>query len=857
MTTVLQDLRFGCRLLRRQPGFTAVAILVLTIGIGINTAAFSFVNALLLKPRTGGIDRELVGVYSRHRERPDNYRGFSWADYTWLRDRRDVFRSLTAHGFGLPALKEGEVTRRVFADIVSANYFETFGVTLPLGRPFTAEEERPGADIPVLILSHGAWARLGGTPDIIGRQVHVNLRAFTVVGVAPQGFGGSMVLATPEIWVPSGMYETIAFEIRNEGRTVSLADPQYRELILVGRLQPGATIESLAAPLAATSWLMADEDPAANKDHELQLARLSRLSVSTRPQVDDELTGVAATLLSLAAVVLFIASFNLANMLLARGHARRKELAIRLAIGGGRWRLVRQLLTESMLLALIGGAGGVLLSWWTTRYVFATMPALLPISLAFDSTPDARVLASTVAFSLLAAVFFGLGPAWKLARTDAVPELKDMSGEIAGGRRPWLRWLTTRDLLVMSQLALTFLMLSAAGLVVRGALEAARSDPGFTLDRGLIVNVDTSLAGYDTERSQTYYREALETLRRAPGVSAAGLASHMPFSEFQSSIDVQVPGPPIRRDDPGRSGLLVGATVASISSRYFDAMGIPILRGRDFTDLESFAPGGERLAIIDETLARRLFKDEDAVGRQVQTLSGNALPSGGLFGQSIGQTIVIRVVGVVRGVRPQPFSDGPEPFIYFPFGQQFQANIYLHARTDAPTAAAETAMLPAVGRALSALDPALAFVSLETRPMFRDRNLLLALVWTGAWVFASFGVGALFLAATGVYGVKSYLVSRRTREIGIRIALGAEPRNVVGMVVGEGLVLVSLGLVAGVGLSLMTGNLVRGVLFQGRALDMPVIALAVLTLMLSIVAASWLPARKASRVQPATALRAQ
>jgi predicted permease len=844
MTTLFQDLRFGVRLLRRQPGFTLVAILVLTVGIGVNTAAFSFVNALLLKPRTGKIDHELVGVYSRHRQRPDDYRAFSWADYTRLRDRRDLFRSLTAHGFGLAGLKEGDVTRRVFADIVSANYFETFGVTLPLGRTFTEQEERPGADIPVLILSYGAWTRLGAPTDIVGRQVEVNLRAFTVVGVAPQGFGGSLVLATPEIWVPTGMYETMAFEIRNEGRTVSLANPEFRELILVGRLQPGSSIASLATALANISRLMADDHPAASKDYELQLAPLSRLSVSTRPQVDDQLTGVAAMLLSLAGVVLFIASFNLANMLLARGHGRRTELAIRLAIGGSRFRLVRQLLTESALLALIGGAGGVLLSWWTTQYVFATVPAILPISLAFDSTPDARVLASTVAFSMLAVILFGLGPAWKLARTDAVPELKDQTGELAARRRSSLGWLTTRDVLVMGQLALTFLMLTAAGLFVRGALEAARSNPGFTLDRGLLINLDTSLAGYEPERSRTFYREALATLRRAPGVLAAGFASHMPFGEFQSSTGVQLPGPAIRRDDPERSARLVDATEVSISSGYFDAMGISILRGRDFSDVESLDSGGEPLAIIDETLARRLFADEDPVGRQVQT-SQDGVPS------------TLRVVAVVGGVRPDLLSEGPEPFIYFPFSQRFQGNIYLHARTGAPTAAAEMAMLPAVGRALTTLDPALPFVALETRPMFRDRNLLLALVRTGAWVFASFGLAALFLAAVGVYGVKSYLVSRRTREIGIRVALGAEPRNVVAMVVGEGLLLVSLGLAVGVGMGLLAGNLVRGALFQGRALDVPVIAVSAMTLVLSIVVASWLPARRATRIQPAVALRAQ
>ncbi len=318
----------------------------------------------------------------------------------------------------------------------------------------------------------------------------------------------------------------------------------------------------------------------------------------------------------------------------------------------------------------------------------------------------------------------------------------------------------------------------------------------------------------------------------------------MPFGEFQSSTGVQLPGPAIRRDDPERAARLVDATEVSISSGYFDAMGISILRGRDFTDVEALDSGGEPLAIIDETLARRLFTDEDPVGRQVQT-SQDGVPN------------TLRVVAVVGGVRPDLLSEGPEPFIYFPFGQRFQGNIYLHARTGAPTAAAEMAMLPAVGRALTTLDPALPFVALETRPMFRDRNLLLALVRTGAWVFASFGLAALFLAAVGVYGVKSYLVSRRTREIGIRVALGAEPRNVVAMVVGEGLLLVSLGLAAGVGMGFLTGNLVRGALFQGRALDVPVIAVSALTLVLSIVVASWLPARRATRIQPAVALRAQ
>ena len=653
-------------------------------------------------------------------------------------------------------------------------------------------------------------------------------------------------MVTPDVWVPTGMYDSMAFEARTAGEPARLGAPGFRALILVARLPESATIASLAPRLDVVTRQMAAADPAANADYEIQLAPLSRVSVSTRPQADDELTTFFGLLLSLAAVVLLIASFNLANMLLARGRARSREFAIRVAIGGSHWRLVRQLLIESFVLAFLGGIGGLALSSWALRFLFVNVPAVMPVSLAFDPTPDIRVLASTLVFAVLSAMVFGLGPAWRFARTDVLPELKEQAGEVPT-RRLWLRWLTTRDALVMGQLALTFVMLTAAGLFVRGAIEAAESDPGFTLDRGIMANTDTTLIDLSPGQRDEFYRGAMAGLRRLPGVEVAALASHMPFGEFEDSVNVQLPGAPLRSGDPGAQEHLFSATTASIGAHYFATMGVPVLRGRELSEAEEFASGSDAIAIIDDTLARRLFPDADPIGQSVQ-VAGN---------RESDPPTLLRIVGVVGGVRPNLFDEGPRAFIYRPYGQEPRDVMYLHARTSAPTAAAETAMLPTVRRLLADLAPNPPVVSLETRPMFRERNLLLAVVRTGATLFAVLGMAALTLAAVGIYGVKSYLVSRRTREIGVRVALGAEPRDVVWMVIREGLVLIGVGVVAGAGLSLLTGQALRAVLFQGRALDVPVVVITTVTLVASVLLASWLPARRATRVAPATALRSR
>lgn len=856
MAALFQDLRYGLRLLTRHRGFTVVAVVVLAFGIGANTAVFSLINGMVLKPRPGTPDSELAGVYSRDRTQPDSYRAFSYPNYVDLRDRKDLFVSLTAHTFSLVGLTEGETMRRVFVDVAASNYFDTFGVPLARGRAFTAEEERPGADLPVTILSYGTWNRLGGRDDLIGSTVRLNNRLFTVVGVAQKGFGGSMSIVSPELWLPLGVYDSISNDFLREGVPNTLADRRDHELILVARLPPGATLESLAPGLDAASAQMERAYPAENKNQTLSVARLSRMSVSTSPSTDDEIGTLAVLLFSMSGLVLLVASFNLANMLLARGSARHKEFAIRLAIGGSRLRVIRQIVTESLVLALAGGAAATLVAWGATRAITSTLSPRLPVTIMLDTTPDARILAVTIGFCLLSAVLFGLGPAWRHAKTDALPELKDQAGEMAGRKRSRFN---VRNLLVMGQLALSLVTLTAAGLFVRAATESAVADPGFTFERGILANVDPGLAGRDRPQTRQFYEQAVTRLRALPGVTSVSVGSIMPFGEFTEGRSIQRAGAPLRTGDGtstsmgaggGDSDEAVTGLISSISTvigaDYFKTMGLAVTRGREFTATEEMAETDARIAIIDETLATRLFKTEDPIGQLVQWQQGQDTPPR-----------VARVVGVVAPSHHQLLEQQMRAHIYTPFGQDFRTSMFLHIRTSASTAEAEAGMLPTVRQALLAIDPQLPIIALETRPMYRERNFVLWTLRAGADLFLAFGALALFMSVVGVYGVKAYVVARRTREIGIRVSLGATPRDVIAMVIRDGLATSAAGLVIGLILSVLAGGLIRNMLFGDGRLDAPVILGAGLALSAAAVLASWLPARRATRVAPTLALRSE
>ena len=834
---MMQDLRFAIRLLLKTPAFTAVAIVVLALGIGANSAMFSIVNAMMFRPIPTDADA-VVGIYAKDRTRPDSYRAFSWQAYEQIRSSSEPFQSVMAQTMTMLGVTEGESTRRAFSSIVSANYFSTLDAPLAAGRAFTADEERPGSDLRVVIVGHQFARQAGVEPsEALGRTVRLNARDYTIVGVAPEGFAGTIALIAPEFWLPLGVYEKVTDDMFRGGSDEKLSDPKTRALMLVGRLRAGLTEDSAGPLLTALSSQVAAADPVESKNHDLTVARLSRVAISTRPQTDNEPATLSALLMSMAGLVLLMSCLNLANMLLARGTARRKEIALRLALGSGRTRVVRQLLTESLLLAVAGGGAGLLLAAWSTGVLFATLTKVMPLVVTFDPSPDIRVLGATAGFAMLATVVAGLGPAWRVTRPDVLPDLKEQLADRGAGRR-----FTVRNALVVGQIAVSLALLTAAGLFMRGALKASMADPGFPLDSGAVVALDPGMAGYNEAQGRAAIRNILSRVRSVPGVHSASLASLLPFGEFQESELVQKAGTPPAPEGQRETG--VDATFTIVGADYFETLRLPLLRGRGFTPAEEESSGGPSVAIVDEPLARQLLGGEDPIGREIQFSNRDAA-----------ERKTFTVVGVVAGVRHNLFDAAPGPHVYVPFGKNYRGSVNLQVRSA--RTGAEDALLPALRREIAAADAGVPISSLKTLAQHRDGSIMLWSVNAGARLFAIFGAVALVLAVVGIYGVRSYLVSQRTREIGIRMALGATSSNVLWLVVRESLTLTVAGIALGLLLAWGVAVALSGMLYQVSAMDPLVFATAPIVLALSALAASYLPARRATRVTPVSALRAE
>jgi len=833
MRNMLGDVRFGARMFRKNPWFTCAAVTVLALGIGANTAIFSLVNAFLLKPLVIRNPAELVGCYSRDTGKA-SYRGFSYPDYAELRKNDSAFSSLLAHNLAMVGLSEGDTTRRVFADIVSANYFTTFGVPLFQGRPFTAAEERPASAIPVVIVSYSYWKKIGADSQLLGKGVRINGRIYTVVGIAPEGFTGTTAMISPELYLPLGVYEMAINNFEGVGR--ALAARSNHDLILVGRLRPGVPQKSADALLATAASQLAKAYPEDDKDQTFLVQRLPRMGISTAPESDSELMVPAILLLAVASVVLLIASLNVANMMLARGTTRGKEVAIRLALGGSRADIVRQLLVEGLLLALAGGVAGLVVAYWSTRALVRSMALLAPIDLVYSAGPDTRVLFATIGFCVLSTILFGLGPAWNLSGWNLFAGLKiGDRADFQSDRRRGI--FARRNLLVM--------VLSAAGLFIRSSVQAARVEPGFRVSGEMLAEVDASLAGYDETRSRETYRALVDRLQTIPGVESVSLAATVPFGMISLGKTVQ-------RSSDARSSAAVSATAAPevacryniVSGNYFQTMGIPLLRGQAFTAAD--APGTKHsVAILDQAAAEKLWPGGDAVGKNVRLISdGGNEPA-----------VDAEVVGVVANIQESVIGMQRPPHIYVPFGQAYQSDTNIHLMTSAQDARAEARLLETVRSEIRAVDPHLPVLALKTLRMHMHSSVDFWIVHTGARMFVIFGGVALLLAAIGLYGVRAYTVAMRTREIGIRMALGARASDALRMMLREGMVLFGIGAGVGLLLSLPVGKVLSSLLYRVDSFDPVVLTLAPALLAAVSFVACYIPSRRAARLDPMVALR--
>ncbi|HXM16739.1 MAG TPA: FtsX-like permease family protein, partial [Candidatus Eremiobacteraceae bacterium] len=535
MRNLIQDIRYGVRMLFKQPGFSLAAVVVLALGIGGSTAMFSIVDALLLKPLLIQKADQIVGCFSRDTQKPDSYRAFSYPNYADLRADNGVFSGLAAHNLALIGIKEGDTTRRAFSDIVTSNYFETLGVPLFRGRTFTPEEDQPGSGIPSLIVSYSSWRKSGADPDLLGKTRQINGRIFTIVGISAKGFTGTNAMISPEMYLPMGMYESMVNDL--DGHAKQLALRSNNALIVIGRLREGMTQQAANASLAVVADRMAKAYPGENKDQTLMVHSLSRSSISASPPRGNEAAFPAILVISMAGVVLLIASLNVANMMLVRGAARRKEIAIRQSLGARRGSILQQLLIEGLVLAFIGGAAGLALAAGGSSVLMQSMTRLAPVDLVYNAEPDFRVLLATTGFCVLSAIIFSLGPARSASRASIVSTLKSGETQEKVGIG-WARF-SPRNLLVIGQIGLSLTLLTAAGLFIRSARATQGVEPGFRIENSTLIEVDPSLVGYDEAHGRQIFRAVVDRLRAVPGVESVSMAATVPFGMVSLGKSIQ------------------------------------------------------------------------------------------------------------------------------------------------------------------------------------------------------------------------------------------------------------------------------------------------------------------------------
>jgi putative ABC transport system permease protein len=809
--------------LLKSPGFTVVSILSLALGIGANTAIFTIINAVFLHPLPVEEPSRLVELFTRDTKTVQSNANFqltpsSLQNYEDFRDQNTVFTGLAAATFPLPLNWGGQAEpQQLNGDLVSANYFDVLVVKAFRGRTFFPEEDKKTGANAVLVMSYSLWTdKFGANPSLIGQTITLNATPFTVIGIAPPNFKGTIALAGPQlVWLPVSMRDSVL-----SGQFKALANNRrFRWLSIIGRLKPGVTVQQAGAAMKTIMAGLEKQYPRENQGRTVEISMLTDALLGINNQRQFTLAGAA--LMSVVGLVLLIACVNLANLLLAQASKREKEMSIRVALGAGRSRLVRQLLTESTLLALLGGAAGLLLAYWGRVLLWSFRPPGLQQG-SIDLSFDARVLGFTAGASLLTGLLFGIIPALRASDPDLNATLKV---GLRGGALGWTH-NRLRSLLVISEMALALVALVGAGLFVRSMQNAQKIDTGFETKNLFQFFFDLGAVRYDEAHGQQYIRDAIERAKAVPGVVDAAVASG---GVFGGGIFITV----FREGEqstPNDRGTLVG--FADVAPSYFDTMRIPLLRGRALNEFDK--EGGKRVAIVNEVMAKLLWPGQEPIGK--------------LF-YPTGTPDPFEVVGVAGNTVLLQVSPVPQPVAYFTLRQRYSPVGALVVRTTGNPAA----LLGTVRSQVQQLERNLVFTNANTIGQLLDQGLWAARM--GAALLGIFGFLALVLASVGIYGVMAYSVSQRTNEIGIRMALGARPAQVLRLVLTQGMQLALTGAAAGVLLALLLGRYVSGLLFGVSGKD-PLTFTGVALLLSAVAAlACYIPARRATRVDPIVALR--
>jgi predicted permease len=809
MENLLQDLRYAVRFLSKHPGFTTVVIISLALAIGANTAIFSLVNAALLRPLPVEQPEQLRRIFMSYKSGL-RYGAFSHRDYLYYRDENKVFSGLAAHRLAVFGLSHGAETETVQGMIVSGNYFSVLGIRPIVGRNFLPEEDIVPDSRPVAIISHDMWSRrFNSDPNISGKSLIINGHNFSVVGVAPKGFTGTELGYAPEVYMPT-MMQSVARPGSH------LDDPNSRWLYPIGRLKPEVSEQQAVASVRLLTQQLAQASPSSGLE---SITILVAPAAAGHPEMRKAFVPLAILLLIVVGLVLLMACTNVANLLLARASARRREISVRLAMGATRRRLIRQLLTESLLLSFLGSALGLLLAFWTTNLLLAFTPPT-DFRVVLDLTLDYRVLLFTLVMGLLAGVLFGLVPARQATNPDLVRALKKDDNSSHGYGKSRLR-----SAMIVIQTMLSLVLLICSGLFLKSLKNAQTLDPGFDKDNILLMSLNMDLHAYDEAKAQVFYDQLLENIKGLPGVKSASLAEKVFGDDQQRGVVVEGYSPPSNTD------MLIDYNI--VKSDYFQVMGIPLTRGRDFSSSDMKTSQG--VVIINEHMARRFWPDQDPIGKRL-SLSGVKGP-------------YLEIVGVAKVSKYYDLQEQPLSYMYLPYKQNYESRAILHVRATGDP----NNLIGAVKQQVQALDRSLPVFGVSTMADHMNKSLWLSRL--AASLLAIFGALALALVTVGVYGVVAYYVTQRTNEIAIRLALGANPRGVLWLLLRQSVKLALIGLALGLGLAFAFARFTSSLLYGVSASD-PIIFGGITLLIVGVtLLASYIPARRVMRIDPVVTLR--